>query len=114
SKCPAVQSVLSVFQCPLRAVRFLKLDNGTSIHEHRDDGMGPEYGLVRIHVPIVTNDQVEFYLNGKLLKMNEGECWYVDFGLPHRVNNLGATDRIHLVLDCRVDDWLRSLIPFDG
>lgn len=112
-KCTAVKSVIKVFQCALRSVRFLRLDRGTSIHEHRDDGMGPEFGLVRIHVPVITNDQVEFYLNGNLLRMKEGECWYVDFGLPHRVNNLGPADRIHLVLDCQINDWLRSVIPFD-
>ena len=112
-KCPAIRSVLSVFQCPFLSVRLLRLIRGTSIHEHRDEGMGPDFGLVRIHVPVVTNDQVEFYLNGNLLKMKEGQCWYVDFGLPHRVNNLGETDRIHLVLDCGVNDWLRSMIPFN-
>jgi hypothetical protein len=112
-RCPAIGSILSVFHCALTSVRLLRLNRGTSIHEHVDEGMGPDFGLVRIHVPVVTNDQIEFYLNGNLLKMKEGECWYVDFGLPHRVNNLGETDRIHLVLDCSVNDWLRSMIPFD-
>jgi hypothetical protein len=114
ARCTAFQSVISIFQCQMRSVRLLKLTAGTSIHEHTDSDMGPDYGLVRLHIPILTNSQVEFYLDGQPLKMNTGECWYIDFGRRHRVNNLGETDRIHLVLDCTVNDWLRSMIPFDS
>ena len=42
--------------------------------------------------------------------MKEGECWYLDLSLPHWVENHGKTDRIHLVIDCLVNDWLRELI----
>jgi hypothetical protein len=42
--------------------------------------------------------------------MQPGECWYLNFDLPHRVQNLGATDRVHLVVDCQVNDWLRAMI----
>ena len=38
--------------------------------------------------------------------MAEGECWYVNVNLKHWVENQSATDRIHLVIDCVVDDWL--------
>jgi hypothetical protein len=40
--------------------------------------------------------------------MEAGECWYVNVDLPHRVNNRGTTERIHLVIDCVVDEWLRD------
>jgi quercetin dioxygenase-like cupin family protein len=43
--------------------------------------------------------------------MREGESWYVNFNLPHRVLNLGETARVHLVLDCVLNDWLRSQFP---
>jgi hypothetical protein len=42
--------------------------------------------------------------------MNEGECWYLNVNFPHKVANRGATDRVHLVIDCAVDDWLRALV----
>ena len=29
---------------------------------------------------------------------------------PHSVTNHGATDRIHLVFDCVVNDWLRDML----
>ena len=42
------------------------------------------------------------------MEMNEGEAWYLNFSLEHSVRNGGATDRIHLVIDCIVNDWIRS------
>jgi hypothetical protein len=42
--------------------------------------------------------------------MAPGECWYLRLSDPHRVANRGETDRIHLVIDCRANDWLRTLV----
>jgi hypothetical protein len=53
---------------------------------------------------------VEFVLNQVRVIMNEGECWYLNLNEPHHVTNRGAADRIHLVVDCVVNDWLRDLM----
>ncbi|WP_339705616.1 aspartyl/asparaginyl beta-hydroxylase domain-containing protein [Algoriphagus aquimarinus] len=42
--------------------------------------------------------------------MKEGECWYLRLSDPHRVLNEGETDRIHLVMDLKVNDWLRGIM----
>ncbi|MFN0314576.1 MAG: aspartyl/asparaginyl beta-hydroxylase domain-containing protein [Burkholderiales bacterium] len=109
ARCPSIRSVLSEFKCPLLSVRLLRLKAGSIIKEHRDHKLGFEDGEVRIHIPISTNPGVEFHLDGDLIPMKEGEAWYVNVNLPHRVKNLGATDRVHLVIDCKVNDWLASL-----
>jgi hypothetical protein len=54
---------------------------------------------------------VSFFLAGERLLMNEGESWYLNFNLPHRVENRSCADRIHLVLDCVLNDWLRARFP---
>ncbi len=108
---PRFQAALAAFRCPLQAVRLLRLVAGSHIREHRDYGLGFEHGVIRLHVPLMTGPGVEFYLDGVRVPMGEGECWYLDFGLPHRVQNNGTVDRIHLVLDCEVDDWLLALFP---
>jgi mannose-6-phosphate isomerase-like protein (cupin superfamily) len=110
ARCPHLREVIAAFQCPLKSVRLLRLTAGSGIREHRDDGLGFEGGEVRIHVPVVTNPRVEFFLDGRRVVMNEGECWYLDLSLPHRVENRGTTDRIHLVIDCTLNDWLRKMI----
>ena len=78
--------------------------------EHSDFDLGEQLGEVRLHVPVVTNSKVEFYLAGKRVAMDAGECWYLDLSLPHRVQNRGASERVHLVLDCVLNEWLRDLI----
>jgi len=108
--CPYVRHVLASFPCPQQAVRFMRLKAGSSIKEHRDYQLGFEDGEVRVHIPVVTNPEVEFVMNGVRIDMKEGESWYHDFNLPHRVANRGTTDRVHLVLDCVLNDWLRGLL----
>jgi Aspartyl/Asparaginyl beta-hydroxylase len=108
--CSYFQEVLAAFRCPLKSVRLLRLAPGSIIREHSDFDLGEELGEVRLHVPVATNSQVEFYLAGKRVVMDAGECWYLDLSLPHRVQNRGANERVHLVLDCVLNQWLRDLI----
>jgi hypothetical protein len=110
SRCPRIDAALGRLLCPVGPVRLLRLSGGGLIREHRDEGLCLEQGLARLHVPILTGDAVEFYLGGELVTMAPGECWYLNFDLPHRVQNLGTTDRVHLVIDCTVNDWLRAQI----
>lgn len=109
-RCPYIRAVLAAFACPLEAVRLLKLCPGSSIREHRDYKLGYEDGEVWLHIPVVTNPDVEFYLEQQRLVLSPGECWYIDFNLRHRVANNGRGDRIHLVIDCVVNDWLERLL----
>jgi hypothetical protein len=118
-RCRYFQDVLATFRCPLQSVRLLRLHAGSSIAEHVDHALDFEDGEVRLHIPIVTNDAVRFYVDAARVIMAPGECWYTNVNLPHSVENGSTTDRIHLVLDCRVDSWLRDLFlstpkPADG
>lgn len=106
---PYLQSVLHTFECPTTSVRLLKLGPNSSIDEHTDHNLGWDDGEIRIHVPIQTNPAVEFIHQSQRVVMGEGECWYLNFNLPHRVHNRGEFDRIHLLIDCKVNDWLTDL-----
>jgi Aspartyl/Asparaginyl beta-hydroxylase len=108
ARCPGIQSVLNEFHCPLRDVRLLRLAPGSFIREHRDDDLRFDHGEARLHIPLVTHPLVEFYLDGERVMMEAGECWHLDFSRPHRVHNASAIERIHLVIDCEVNDWLRE------
>jgi quercetin dioxygenase-like cupin family protein len=109
-QCPYFQGLLAAFECPVSSARLMSLGAGSRIREHRDPTIDFEEDRARLHIPIVTSPAVEFYLAGECIVMNEGETWYLDFSEPHSVYNGGPADRIHLVLDCVVNDWLRSLI----
>ena len=106
ARCPYIREVLEFFECELESARFLKLGAGATIREHRDYKMSFEDGAARIHIPVVTSPQVEFFLDKNPVKMEEGEVWYLNLNLPHSVNNRGSDIRIHLVIDCIPNAWL--------
>ncbi|MBS1904288.1 MAG: aspartyl/asparaginyl beta-hydroxylase domain-containing protein [Bacteroidetes bacterium] len=107
--CPGIRAMLSSLRCDIRSVRLLRLAPGAVIKEHRDHALSFEENEVRLHIPIVTNSEVQFVSNGASLAMNEGECWYINASLRHSAENRGTTERVHLVIDCVVNDWLRAL-----
>lgn len=107
--CPSIKTLVHELECPVLSVRLLNLKSGAVIKPHRDHELAFEKGEARLHFPVFTNDKVEFYIEDELVPMREGECWYINANLTHRVSNNGSTDRIHLVIDCKVNDWLKQL-----
>jgi hypothetical protein len=107
--CPYLREALRAFRCPLDAARLMRLGPGSLIKPHHDDDLRFENGVARIHVPVVTNPDVVFMLNGAQVVLEAGACWYLRLSDTHAVYNGGATDRIHLVIDARVNAWLEAL-----
>lgn len=108
--CPNIRDLLASFSCELRSVRLMRLAPGSLIKEHSDPDLSAEDGSVRIHIPVATNPGVEFELNRRRVVMDPGSAWYLRLTDPHRVANKGTTDRVHLVIDAVVNDWLRNLL----
>ena len=111
---PYVRKVIKTIQAPIDSVRFLRLTPGSEIKPHKDYDLEFWDGFVRLHIPIQTNDKVTFILDKKKLDMKPGECWFGDFSKTHRVINEGETDRVHLVIDCKVNDWIHQLFVQEG
>ena len=107
---PYLREVIAAFQCPIEAVRLMRLSPGSSIHEHRDHDLDAAEGRARIHVPVTTNSHVSFLLNGLPVTMLPGEAWYLRLADAHAVHNGGTSDRVHLVIDAVVDQWLAGTI----
>lgn len=107
---PYFRKVLATFGCPLQTVRLMRLGPGSTIKEHSDFDLSFEQGAARIHIPVVTNERVEFLLNGRPLNMDVGSAWYLRLSDPHSVTNHGDTDRVHLVIDCLADSWLEGAL----
>ena len=107
--CPYFREVLNRFRCPLRVARLMRLTPGSIIKEHSDPDLSFEGGMVRFHIPVSTNDAVEFYLNNTRVVLEAGSLWYLRLSEPHRVLNRGSTDRVHLVIDADVNSWVEAL-----
>jgi Aspartyl/Asparaginyl beta-hydroxylase len=104
-----LKEVLGHFKCTLLSVRLMKLESGALIKEHRDEGLNFEKKTVRFHIPIITHEKVEFILDKEPMALKEGECWYMNFNLPHSLHNRSMIDRIHLVIDAEVNNWVKGL-----
>lgn len=68
----------------------------------------------KIHVPLLTNEKVTFYVGGVGYHFPEGDAVEVSNMAVHAVENAGETDRIHLIfeyydLDQPEPDWLAAL-----
>lgn len=103
--CPYFQKVIDTFECPKESIRIMRMSPGGEMKIHTDLNCGYEDGVFRTHIPIKTNDQVRFMVDGSPVKMSPGETWYINANLPHGVTNGGETDRVHLVLDCLRNEW---------
>jgi mannose-6-phosphate isomerase-like protein (cupin superfamily) len=107
---PEWQAALARVASPLQTVRLLRLGPGATITSHRDHHLAHQHGEVRLHVPLVSGAEVTFWLDEVEVPMRAGECWYLDLTRMHRVTNSGTSPRVHLVIDCRVDEWLTGQI----
>lgn len=112
--CTYFKEIMDWFQCEKEAVRLLKLGPESEIKEHVDNDTSYEDGFFRIHIPIITNAEVYFYVDKKLVPMKMGECWYANFQLPHSVENKSRESRIHLTLDCIRNEWSDELFSKMG
>ncbi|HWA92640.1 MAG TPA: aspartyl/asparaginyl beta-hydroxylase domain-containing protein [Rhizomicrobium sp.] len=97
--CPYLREIVDSFEAEVRAVRLLRLTPGSILLEHTDHEYTDDDGTLRIHVPVVTNPDVVFLLNGTRVVMEAGSAWVLRLNDPHSVANNGATDRVHMLVD---------------
>lgn len=108
--CGYFREVIAAFACEVRSARLMRLTPGSVIKEHADHGLDVAAGAARVHIPITTNPEVDFRLNGSRVLMAPGSVWCLRLSDPHSVANRGVTDRVHLVLDLGVNDWVIGLM----
>jgi hypothetical protein len=112
--CPYLTEVLASFKTEIHRARLMNLRPGKKISEHRDYGAqrySLERGYLRVHIPLRTHNDVHWRLRGQTIPMQPGEAWYLNVCEPHSVENASNVHRVHLVLDMKVNDWVRSLFP---
>jgi hypothetical protein len=108
--CPYVRQIIDAFQSEVRHVRLLRLTPGSVLKEHTDHESTSEDGVLRLHIPVVTNSEVYFLLNGTRVVMEAGSAWYLRLREPHSVENRGTTDRVHLLIDVVMNDNLSNIL----
>jgi len=91
--------------CPsgkIMSAILINLPSGECIGRHVDaNPVGERFNRChRIHIPITTNNQCLFEIDGEIKNMKVGEVWEIsNVNKKHSVSNNGETDRIHFLID---------------
>lgn len=90
---------------------FYYLDPGACLHPHRDLTGATLNNRIRFHVPVITNPKVEFIVDGDRIVMEHGDLWCLDTSYVHSVKNAGDDTRVHIIVECDINDKIRSRLP---
>ena len=77
---------------------LVRLKAGGSIAQHQDMNFSLSHSH-RVHVPVVTNEDVDFKVGNETINMRPGEVIEINNRRMHSVHNGGDSDRVHLILD---------------
>lgn len=108
---PISKEIESLMKCKIKNLMFYAMLPGGDIPPHRDMVGNVGFGGLRLHIPLVTNSKVNFVVDGKKVVMGVGELWALDTSYTHSVSNLGEENRIHVVMDVIVNEWVLGLLP---
>lgn len=95
-------------------VMFARMAPGGEIKPHRDANAAAKWPH-KVHVPLLTNDKVTFFVDSIGYHLPEGEAAEVNNMGVHAVTNAGDTDRIHLIFeyfdpDQPAPEWLARVL----
>lgn len=94
-----ISNLEKLLQCSTQRAILVNLPAGNHIDRHKDVG---EFlsKTKRVHLPIITNEECLFVIEGDSMVLQEGELWEVNnTGMYHSVHNYGKIDRVHLIVD---------------
>jgi hypothetical protein len=72
---------------------------GTKIDLHLDNDE-----FLKIHIPIKTNPDAWFCFEDEQFNLEAGSAYMINTAIPHGTDNLGTTDRIHLIFKFSASD----------
>jgi Aspartyl/Asparaginyl beta-hydroxylase len=98
ARAPYIRQVLASFAVPWSRTRLLRLAPGAGVPKHADTNYH-WFSRVRVHIPVITREEVRFHCGGESVHMAAGEAWVFDNWRLHHVVNPTPDERIHLVAD---------------
>lgn len=107
---PSIARFLAETPLDVRIARLASISPGSWMHEHNDD-VGIQEVRQRLHIPIETNPKAVLCFDGAHVHLDKGYLWKLDHErVPHAAANYGDKSRVHLILDCKVNDALTDLM----
>jgi aspartyl/asparaginyl beta-hydroxylase (cupin superfamily) len=114
-QCPYIKNLLNRIPGKKDRVRFMEVKPGTNVYWHYDNNETiddlDQTKNARLHLPIITSNKVKLELCHQNAGWSEGKLYYGDFSFPHSVFNGSKINRIHLVIDVKINDDLLKMFP---
>ncbi len=113
---PYIASILdhirAQFDTQIGLVRLSKVPSGKAIPRHHD---GSDFdidkgSICRLHIPIITGENVVFEIAGNSYNLEAGKLYYTNVAKFHSVTNDGPFDRVHIVIDVHMSKPLYEYI----
>jgi hypothetical protein len=106
----ARELISQLIPAPAQRCLLARLPPVTAITGHID--LAPYFAkTIRIHVPVLTNDDAWMYCAGLAYRMQPGEVWALNNSAPHGVWNAHVTAaRTHLICDFLPSPELLALL----
>lgn len=95
----AREIITRLLPAPPQRCLLARLPAGAMVPPHSD--IGPYFlKTIRIHVPVITHENVWMYCDGRVFRMQAGEVWALNNIAEHAVWNADATrPRTHMICD---------------
>lgn len=107
--CSYIKEMLQSFEADVTNVRLMRLEAGAVVKEHSDPMLDAAHrNVIRLTVPVFSNDDVKFLLNDSPVPMRPGEVWYLRLSDRHSVLNDSPEERINLSIDLVYNNWLEA------
>ena len=108
-RCPNLKDFIDSLPGSKFSCRISTIHQETEMFPHRDHFRNLDFGVVRLHIPIETNDQIFFLVGRKKYNLKPNFIYYVDISDTHHVLNQSAFRRVHIILDIEVTPELLKL-----
>jgi hypothetical protein len=90
--------------------RLAKLKVSAFMHEHRDYQELRNVSRLRLHIPVITNPFSSIVIDRTRIHLALGYIWKLNPIHRHAAGNFGKEPRVHIILDCYVDEALEALV----
>ena len=107
---PETKALLNALGLDYFSVRIAATQPDAYLWEHADYLELDESQKLRLHIPLDTNSGARMSFSDKSVHLEKGYLWKLDPKLEHAIENKGNSERIHLILDCNMNDRLQQLL----
>lgn len=107
---PQTRSLLRGLGFSYMWARLARLETDSFLLEHRDYQELKDVRRLRLHIPLVVNPFASLVINNTRIHLALGYIWKLNPLHRHGACNFGKEARIHIILDCYVDEVLDALV----